>query len=89
MTASLHRRSFASKYLHFHNPRAFFIYDSRAAKAITDKLGKGRHFKLPEGTDFHDRIYARFVLQCIEYRDDSAQLKPLTPRELDRALLGY
>ncbi len=31
----LNKRSLASKYLHFHNPDAFYIYDSRARQAIT------------------------------------------------------
>jgi hypothetical protein len=30
----LYKRSFASKYLHFHLPGLFFIYDSRAARSL-------------------------------------------------------
>ena len=30
-----HNRSLASKYLHFHCPQAFYLYDNRAASTIT------------------------------------------------------
>lgn len=36
----LKKRSFASKYLHFHQPELFFIYDSRAKDAMTSLPSK-------------------------------------------------
>ena len=37
------KRSLASKYLHFHRPRLFFIYDSRARIAINSITPNVRH----------------------------------------------
>src|SRR6266704_2598979 len=34
--SGLEKRSLASKYLHFHFPSRFYIYDSRACKAISE-----------------------------------------------------
>ena len=85
------RRSFASKYLHFHKPNAFFIYDTRAAKKIRQRVGR-RRFILPDSCIEADKQYAAFVLRCIEYRDTEAAMKdnkPMTPRQLDQQLLGY
>ena len=65
----LERRSFASKYLHFHNPSAFFIYDSRADKRVRQLVGR-RRFDLPSTCKEFDKTYASFVLRCIEYRDN-------------------
>jgi hypothetical protein len=85
------RRSFASKYLHFHNPSAFFIFDSRADREIRQRMGRG-HFLLPPSCVRADPAYAAFVLRCIKYRDQDAATfggMPLTPRQLDKQLLGY
>jgi hypothetical protein len=60
----LDKRSFASKYLHFHFPSLFFIYDSRAAKSVgqlVEDRSPRRHFS--EGTD---TTYARFFSRCEE-----------------------
>lgn len=38
--SGMDKRSLSSKYLHFHAPDFFYIYDARAATAIT-KLRKG------------------------------------------------
>ena len=40
------RRSFASKYLHFHKPLAFFLFDSRAQEKIHKKVPRCK-LKLP------------------------------------------
>jgi len=82
----LERRSFASKYLHFHNPLAFFIYDTRASYNIRRTM-LYRRFDISDACTECDREYAAFVLRCIAYRDDNAQA--LTPRQLDAQLLGY
>ena len=87
----LKRRSFASKYLHFHNPNAFFIYDSRAAMEIRRKVGRHR-FDIPRSCIEADETYAGFVLRCIEFRNAEAAKSngtQMTPRQLDQTLLGY
>lgn len=87
----LERRSFASKYLHFHQPWAFFIYDSRAQSEIRRKVHQCS-LKLPAHCTEYDGAYANFVLRCIQYRDEKASKSggpPMTPRKLDRELLGY
>ena len=89
--AGLERRSFASKYLHFHQPSAFFIYDSRARRRIRQKV-KLRKPSVPVDCTKYDGEYADFVLRCIRYRDEKAANRgepPMGPRKLDQELLGY
>jgi hypothetical protein len=60
--SGLEKRSLASKYLHFHFPNHFYIYDSRAQKVIselTEPIGR----KIPTPKE-HDDVYARFFLRC-------------------------
>ena len=82
----INRRSFASKYLHFHKPMAFFIFDSRAVAAIRQKPGR-KHFPLPSACTEADPEYAAFALRCLAFRN--AFQRDLTPRELDDELLKY
>lgn len=79
-------RSLASKYLHFHRPDLFFIYDSRACAALdnveptSSKVRMGRSVDLP---------YATFVYRAMRYRERLTHRfgVRLTPRELDRLFL--
>lgn len=85
----LEKRSLASKYLHFHVPGLFFVYDSRADRALRRVGPKYRPSLLPLGTD-GDPSYLRFVSRAMALRE---QLEGrfgvrLTPRQLDRLLLG-
>lgn len=85
----LEQRSLASKYLHFHFPERFFIFDSRAQKAIsrlTPPVGR----KLPPLRE-HDYDYARFVLRCeaLRQRLEERLARPLSPRDLDNILLSF
>ena len=87
----LERRSFASKYLHFHQPSAFFIYEPRARLGIRQKI-KLRKTLVPADCTEYDGEYAEFVLRCITYRDEKATNRgepPMGPRQLDQGLLGY
>ncbi len=80
------KRSFASKYLHFHCPELFYIYDSRAKKAI-NKFIKGK-IKLPPNTDF-DEEYYNFYLKSEKlkkYIEEKCQIK-CDPRKIDMILL--
>lgn len=80
------KRSFASKYLHFHSPSLFFIYDSRAVEAIRT-LGIRRARGRPHAG--LDTEYASFVTTMLvlteRVLDQFGAL--LTPRQLDRLLL--
>jgi len=80
------KRSLASKYLHFHVPHLFFIYDSRAY----DRLRTYRSFRdpLPDNTTY-DHDYHKFCLKCVELREDIFKQHGihLTPREIDNFLL--
>ncbi|HLG58082.1 MAG TPA: hypothetical protein VI485_22235 [Vicinamibacterales bacterium] len=81
------KRSLASKYLHFHRPSLFFIYDSRAASAIR-ALGLPRQvIEVPRGSD---RTYAHFVSAALGVRKfvSSRFGQALSPRQIDRLLLA-
>lgn len=81
------KRSLASKYLHFHRPNLFFIYDSRAVSGIRALRIPRRPIDVPPGADPE---YARFVGAAIGVREHvrSRFGKRLSPRQLDRLLLA-
>lgn len=81
------KRSLTSKYLHFHKPNLFFIYDSRAINSIR-KLTPPAKTKLKTRTNI-DVEYAKFCLRCIKLRDEIKGKfdTHLSPRELDNLLL--
>jgi len=70
------KRSFSSKYLHFHLPKLFFIYDSRAASVIGYYTGKKSEWlnantkqltSLSENP--HDEQYLTYFLKCMSLQD--------------------
>lgn len=86
----LEKRSFCSKYLHFHLPNLFFIYDSRAVIAIrqfTSKIPSDLR-QIPR-IDKTDKEYAKFFCKCfdlkrqIENRDKTR----ISNRQLDNMLI--
>ncbi len=81
------KRSLASKYLHFHKPNLFFIYNSRAREAIREHTEAVR--LVLEESNIDDE-YAKFCLRCINLRDEIKEEFEihLTPRELDKLLLN-
>lgn len=84
----LDKRSLASKYLHFHQPNAFFIYDSRACRGIAKAVPSLK--QIPElETDEFDPQYRDFVRRCVWLRNEIQKTlgAKLTPRELDKLLL--
>jgi hypothetical protein len=84
----LQKRSLASKYLHFHVPDAFFIYDSRARAAVTKLVP--RLNKLPDvDADRFDPEFKDFVRRCIWLRDHVREGHgvELDPRQIDKLLL--
>lgn len=80
-----HNRSFVSKYLHFHAPDHFYIYDSRALEVVKELVTAQRRESHSDG----DNVYASFVAKC--YLISACILKKTglwpTPRELDTAFL--
>lgn len=87
---ALDKRSFSSKYLHFHLPELFYIYDSRAVKALrqfTSQVPKDLKHILD--LDNIDNEYAKFYCKCFDLK---RQIKTqfnidLTNRQLDNLLI--
>lgn len=86
--SGLEKRSLASKYLHFHRPDLFFIYDSRSnsgIKSVTPSL-KVEVLRFPD----QDTEYVKFFCRCLWLCDD-IKLRisiQLTPRQLDDLLIN-
>jgi hypothetical protein len=59
------RRSFASKYLHFHRPQAFFIYDSLADAEIRKRVRDRGRFPIPAACKQFDPPYTAFCTQVL------------------------
>jgi hypothetical protein len=88
----MEKRSLASKYLHFHLPKLFYIYDSRAEQAST-KLCKanGKILAKKLGVTLYDDTYVAFlsrIMQIEGYIKEKYGIS-LTPRQLDAFLLNY
>ena len=85
----LEKRSLVSKYLHFHCPNKFFIYDSRAKETVGKLIKKAnRSFVSSEDNDSE---YRDFVCRMIELQDLLTEVtneRP-SPRQLDNFLLFF
>lgn len=86
----LEKRSFSSKYLHFHLPDLFFIYDTRAVSALrlfVKKLPK--ELKDLADRENTDKEYSNFFLKCYFLRQSIYKQFNvlLTPRQLDNLLI--
>jgi hypothetical protein len=81
----LNKRSLASKYLHFHAPENFFLYDARAVAGM-------RHCGIRMSAPAHggDLQYAWLATRCAELvkRCQAKVRRMLTPRQVDWLLLG-
>jgi hypothetical protein len=84
----LEKRSLASKYLHFHKPKAFFIYDSRARHSITKVVPRLNQISAIAADSF-DPEYRDFVRRCVWLRNHIHKTlkETLAPREIDKLLL--
>ncbi|WP_315745472.1 MULTISPECIES: hypothetical protein [unclassified Bradyrhizobium] len=84
----MENRSFASKYLHFHCPGLFFIYDTRARRVAREPVKEPRRRGSAVRTDI-DADYAAFCRQCTSLTGSLRELlgHTPTPRELDKILL--
>lgn len=67
------RVSFTSKYLHFHFPHLYYIYDSRAKKALKTSTSS----------------YSTFYEKCHEELSKKKNKRLKTPRDLDNKLLKF
>ena len=81
-------RSLAAKYLHFHFPELFYLYDSQVEEAAM-QLGQGECGFL--AGEVHDLHYARFFACCRLLTDRLVSMagRRLNPRELDRVLRAW
>jgi hypothetical protein len=84
------KRSLCSKYLHFHLPRLFFIYDSRAAKTL-QKIYPNRlkGFDIIVNDDV-DKAYAIFFCKALTLKNEVEEKLglELTPRQIDTFLVN-
>ncbi len=82
------KHSLASKYLHFHLPKAVYIFDERASRGIR-RVTEAQHLRELPFKEFDD-TYARFYLRCCEFHDELEELmgRRLSPREVDTVLLA-
>jgi len=84
------KRSFSSKYLHFHLPELFFIYDSRSVSALSS-FTKQVPKDLQKLTSLKnvDAEYAKFFCKCFDLKTKIEKLHniPLTNRQLDNMLI--
>jgi hypothetical protein len=82
------KRSLASKYLHFHYPHLFYLFDSRAVESLREiviyrvEKDKYLNYDLPYASFF----YKAYLLQ--HFVEDKYNVV-LSPRKLDKILLEY
>lgn len=85
------KRSFASKYLHFHFPKLFFIYDSRASNAIDGvvrSVGGFKYSRHIKNIRRFDKSYATFFVKCFYFQDFCKKNGvSLTTRQIDSFLV--
>jgi hypothetical protein len=81
------KRSLASKYLHFHCPPLFFLYDSRAAKGARALCPR---FKAEIPAKNVDDEYAKFFLTLVHLRKEIQEKEGrlLSTREIDNILIN-
>jgi hypothetical protein len=84
----LEKRSLASKYLHFHFPRLFYLYDSRATRELSKMPVRARRMTPIQECD---NVYASHFLRSLELVRTIHQEHGiyLGPRRLDDYLLGF
>lgn len=86
----LDKRSFCSKYLHFHLPDLFYIYDSKAVSALRQFISQvPSDLKNLTTAEYVDNEYAKFYCKCYGLK---RQIKTklgidLTNRQLDNLLI--
>ena len=88
---NLNKRSLASKYLHFHVPHMFYIYDSRADEAIRKYVFLDRSMKKKLNHIEADDDYLKFVIRMFTFQKHIKDKYDIyfTPRQIDAFLLKY
>ena len=95
--SGMNKRSLASKYLHFHVPNMFYIFDSRAYTRVGSITPKAKELKrdirrcLCEKScdeSYLDFVAKAYILNEKIYNDENRKVW-LTPRQLDSLLLNY
>lgn len=84
------KRSFSSKYLHFHFPNLFFIYDTRAVKAIGLSNTKFQYkYKEQINSIGIDKEYASFFYKCFTLKNSLENKigQPISNRHFDNILM--
>jgi len=87
--SDLEKRSLASKYLHFHVPGLFYIYDTRAVEALRVRelsavVGRAGRATVPADNEY--RKFAEKYLRLQQHIEEQFNVR-LTPREIDKLLL--
>lgn len=84
--SGMNKRSLASKYLHFHLPNLFYIYDSRAVKGLSNI---SPNLRIKDISKVYDKEYYKFFLKLFSLQKEIEKKynKKLSPRQLDRLLL--
>ena len=80
------KRSFVSKYLHFHLPQLFYIYDSRVDGASSRLIATQNSRQFVDS----DPVYGKFVQRVLALSDYLNKVfgVTLSPREMDDFLLS-
>ena len=85
--SGLEKRSLASKYLHFHFPNLYFIYDSRSLKAIS--ILNEYTGRVQKSAYVADNEYRKLFEKCAvlkEYINEEYNVN-MNPRQIDNLLL--
>lgn len=84
--SGLNKRSLASKYLHFHLPNLFYIYDSRAVQGLRNILPGFRVKEMPKK---YDNEYSKLVFKVFHLQKEIEKKynRRLSTRQLDKLLL--
>lgn len=88
----MNKRSFCSKYLHFHLPDLFFLYDSRLRQSLSILKGEitmEQRNQFLVNTGNYDIEYAEFFLRCYNLKTEIETIleQNLTIREFDTMMI--
>ena len=86
------KRSFCSKYLHFHQPKLFFLYDSRLCQSVSilsGKITKEQKETFVNTRKDYDKTYVEFFLKCYNLKEKLQEYlgRTLTIREFDNIMI--
>ncbi len=84
------KRSLCSKYLHFHLPELFFIYDSRAVNALRSFTSKmPNELSYLTKNKIGDSVYSKFFAKCFDLKNkiEKEYQLTLTNRQFDKILI--